>query len=444
MESAFYNHTAERETLVTFTKSQDYTKYIRKLSSADFHLPEHQRLFAAMSSLVTEGKAITIPSVADELTKQQGSDADMTTLISAITENPLPPTWAIAQNIEIIQQAAFRRNLYAALDKARERLTDGTIEAPEVMADVRQKLREMTQSGHTWHSQSDVLLTAYQAIERRQKGEETSMPTGIPPLDKCLCGLHRGELTIVGARPAVGKSALGMHIALASAEAGFKVAICSREMTDLQLGTRILARGTQVAPMKLRTGELADDDWAELETALQVYQSENIQYLFSANYVEDLCTEAQNRADSEGLDLLLVDYLQLMQTRKRFEKDYLRLGYITKQLKDLAIDLNISVLALAQVGRSAEGNMPTLAELRGSGDIEQTADNVIFMHRPESVEDANIRRDDRSMFNTLPSLGLRYMVLDVAKQRQGENRKMALLFNPARMRFQEINRGMNQ
>ena len=160
--------------------------------------------------------------------------------------------------------------------------------------------------------------------------------------------------------------------------------------------------------------------------------------MFSTRFIEDLRMEVQNKVDRGKLDLLVVDYLQLLQSKQRFEKDYQRIAYVSKMLKDMTTDLNIAIIALAQVGRSSDGSMPTLSELRGSGDIEQDADNVIFMHKPESSNDRFVHPDHRGVPEALAQKGMNYIALNVAKQRQGETGTIAVVFHPARMQFTEF------
>lgn len=266
------------------------------------------------------------------------------------------------------------------------------------------------------------------------------MPSGISILDKMTSGFHRGELTIIGARPAVGKSALGMHIALATASQGYRVGVVSREMTDVQYGARILGSRAEIEPGKMRTGQLDPYDWTQLSEAMQHYSDMNVSFMFSARDIEDLRMEVQRKIDGEGLDMLVIDYLQLLQTRRRFEKDYLRVGYISKAIKDMTTDFNIPIIALAQVGRSSARTMPDLSELRGSGDIEQDADNVIFMHRPEDASDESILSGDGGMIAALEAEGKQYIVLEIAKQRQGQTGRTAVVFDPARMKYTGIAR----
>lgn len=129
-----------------------------------------------------------------------------------------------------------------------------------------------------------------------------------------------------------------------------------------------------------------------------------------------------------------------MLSKRKFEKDYQRIGYITKTLKDMSTDLNIAVIALAQVGRETEKAMPSLADLRGSGDLEQDADNVIFLHRPESADDKSLNPRDIPDFDAIRAGGKQVIIAGVAKQRQGEIGKCTMIFDPARMTYYGIER----
>ena len=190
--------------------------------------------------------------------------------------------------------------------------------------------------------------------------------------------------------------------------------------------------------MRIRTGTLTEEDWGQLSDSLLLYGDCDIRFMFNTKFIEDLRSEVQVMKEKHGLDMLIVDYIQLLQTKQRFDKDYQRIGYISKALKDMSTELNISVIALAQVGRSTEGEMPTLSELRGSGDLEQDADNVIFMHRPEDSGDKWIHPNHKSLFDTFRSMGSQYIVLSIAKQRQGETCLIPCLFTPRSMSFSGV------
>lgn len=436
--SAFYNHDAEAAVLSALTTGKrDATPYAAQLSGEDFHRPEHRAVFQAIQHLIASGQDVTLVTIADRLTKAAGNDAALVSILPDLRVHAIVG-WAIDGHIELVKAASMRRDLYARLDAARQQLMDADNDVGSVLESTRQSLRDMIVTGHQWQEMPDVLLSTYEALERRQKGEEKSMPSGIAVLDKITSGFHRGELTIIGARPAVGKSALGMHIALATAAQGYRVGVVSREMTDVQYGARILGSRAEIEPGKMRTGQLDPYDWTQLSEAMQHYSDMSVSFMFSARDIEDLRMEVQKKIDGEGLDMLVIDYLQLLQTRRKFEKDYLRVGYISKAIKDMTTDFNIPIIALAQVGRSSARTMPNLSELRGSGDIEQDADNVIFMHRPEDASDDSILSGDGGMIAALEAENKQYIVLEIAKQRQGQTGRTAVVFDPARMQYTSI------
>lgn len=437
--SAYYNLEAERAIIAAIAKGKNYQKYARELSPEDFYGEAHRRIFSAEQSLEISGMPVNMATMPAELAKLGNADADMHDLVECIQYNGFGSEFAIKANIQIVRGLRMRRDLYTELEGAKDALDDISNDTEAILERTRQRLRDMVTTGHSWQSVQSVMLNTFDALERRAKGEEKGIPFGIAMLDKHMAGLHRGELTVIGARPAVGKSALGAFIAMSAAGAGYKVGICSREMTDVQYGTRMIANRSAVDPMRMRTGEIQDADWDEITEALEHFSGQQIDFLFTTRNVEDLRMEVQKRVDAGGMDVLVVDYMQLMQARERFEKDYMRIGYVSKMLKDMTVDFNIAVVALAQVGRSSDGDMPTLAELRGSGDIEQDADNVIFMHRPKPDEKC-VDPADRDMIRGLEMQKLRYIVLDIAKQRQGETMTTSVIFDPARMRFTRIAR----
>lgn len=437
LTNGFCNPEAERSVIAALAKGK-HSKHVQALVADDFYDPDHRTLFSAMQALVLAKQSISMPTIADMLARTTGSDALMPLLMEIVNTNGFGAEFALAEHIALLKACSLRRRIYSIIDSARDELADPKNDAAAALESLRQNLRELVITGHTWESMQDVMFATFNALEARSKGEEKTMPSGIRALDKRTAGFHKGELTVIGARPAVGKSALGVHIALSAAKNGHHVAVCSREMTNVQYGTRIVASGTTVDAQNLRTGDISPQDWEQIALATSEFSPLPIDYMFSTRYIEDLRMEVQNKVDQGDLDMLVVDYLQLMQSKQRFEKDYQRIAYVSKMLKDMTTDLNISIIALAQVGRSSDGSMPTLSELRGSGDIEQDADNVIFMHRPEDSNDKYVCPDHRGYPESLKQNGCSYIALNVAKQRQGETGSIAVIFNPARMQFTEI------
>lgn len=392
--------------------------------------------------MYTEHKDIDLATVSTVLREMYGDEeTKLTGLLLEITTNiAYMDTWAVKSHIEIVKACSVRRRMMEILDGAKTELQDEENETAAVLDKTRQQLRDIVITRHAWKSMADVLMDTFNELEKRSRGETLSMPSGISDLELLTTGFHKGELTIIGARPAVGKSALGAQVALATARKGYKVGILSREMSAVQYGTRIISNGTDMDSRKLRTGEIDPDDWAKIAETMALYSNLNISFMFTTRFIEDLRMEVQKKVDAGELDMLVVDYVQLMQSKQKFDKDYLRIAYVSKMLKDMTTDFNIAIVGLAQVGRAADNDMPTLAELRGSGDIEQDADNVIFMHRPADASDKYVRTEDKTLFQTLRGQDAQYIAIKVAKQRQGETGTISVIFNPKRMRFTKIER----
>lgn len=442
MNSAFFNIEAEQALIAAIVKDRAAAKHLCKLDAADFYNPAHGEIFAAMQAAHQADQPITIPIIAENLKRLYGNDDRMPQLMHIIAENPLALAYTARANAEIIRSTALRRRLDQTLSSAREALEDGTRSVPDVLEEARQALRKLNSAPDRWVKLQTILLDTFEDFERRSKGEIPFLQSGIASLDRSIGGFHKGELVVIGARPAVGKSALGLHIALAAANAGFKAAACSREMSELQYGARLLMRGAAVDSYRMRTGKFIEKDWEGISEAMNAYHGLNMEFIFNARDIEALRESVQEKIDSDGLDLLLVDYMQLMDSRKKFRTEYEQVSYISKALKEMTLDFGICIIALAQVGRSSDGSMPSLAELRGSGAIEQDADIVIFMHKPKSAKDEYVFPDDQGLFSgALKTTGQEYIVLDVAKNRQGVTSTIPVLFKPSRMAFSDIFRG---
>ena len=445
MADLFTNIEAEQAIIGLIIQEESLAHIVAEFIPSDFYKKEHQMIVETMQMMFSSKQKIDMLSLTNEFAKRydQATQKKLldTTMEAVTSDAAFLAKYRIKEYSEIIRSTAMRRNMLIVIDEAKKSLITSRDDTSVILDKVRQGLRDIVTTNHTWKSMSDVLIATFDEIDRKAKGEEPSMPSGISCLDTVTSGFHKGELTIIGARPAVGKSAMGAHIALSAAEKGYKVGICSREMTDIQYGMRIMSRNADVDSKHLRTGQLQPEEWANISGAMGTTSKLPVNFMFSARYIEDLRMEVQKKVDTGELDLLMVDYVQLMQTRKQFEKDYLRIGYVSKMLKDMTVDFNISVVALAQVGRSVENTMPTLADLRGSGDLEQDADNVIFMHRPRDASDRFVHPDDRGTFEDIKRQGLQYIVLNIAKQRQGQIGNKAVIFDPAKMRYTPIDRG---
>lgn len=444
MANLFNSIEAEQAIIALIANDDSFDRIVTQFIPKDFSKPEHQQIIEVMQMMFAEKKKIDLITIDAELAAKFGRETGMVLLdliIKAIqTEGASMARFRVKEYSDLIKSTAMRRNMLEIIEQAKIGLTTTTDDTSVILDKTRQGLRDIVVTRHTWKSMTDVMIATYDALGRKAAGDEPMIPSGISCLDSVTTGFHKGELTIIGARPAVGKSAMGAHIALSAAEKGYKVGICSREMTDIQYGTRIISRSADIDNSHLRTGQLEPEEWESIGSVIGAISNLPVSFMFSARYIEDLRMEVQKKVDAGELDMLMVDYVQLIQTRQKFEKDYLRIGYVSKMLKDMTVDFDISVVALAQVGRSVENTMPNLADLRGSGDLEQDADNVIFMHRPKDASDRYVHPMDRNAFEDIRNRGMQYIALNIAKQRQGQIGTMAVIFDPAKMRYMPIER----
>lgn len=417
---------------------------VSELTEEDFYYEAHKVVLKAVKLAKSEGLTIdlvTIDTVIQRIDPIKGS---------AVTEKlceciKRAEAWAAESHCRIVKELAARRRAIELVGQIQQELRNPASSINEIVDRLVSSSGDLMVGGHKWVGIQDVLLNTYEYIDQRTRGEISSITSGIGNLDHVIGGFFGGELTVVGARPAVGKSVFGMNVALAAARQGYKVGIISREMTDIQYGQRILSYAGGVDGSKIRRAKLESEDWERLVDGMNDAASLPISFLFTVRTVEDLRAEVQRKHNRGEIDMLVVDYLQLMEAAQRYKEDRLRVGHISKALKNIATDFNITVIALAQVKRFAGGaraKMPTLEDLKDSGAIEQDADNVIFLHNPFDAEDEFVDPRDKEYFNGYIQQGYTYQCLGVAKQRQGVTGVCCVLFDKRKMRYYGIDRSV--
>lgn len=407
-----------------------------ELRREDFFSEDLGRVFSACQRLNARPDGITLAALDEELTRECGAGRAselMQTVMSAEREYRLQG-WTLSRAAGAVREGAQRRALARIGEAIARGAQDDQRKLAELIDSARTHLNQSARCRGGWIQAADACLAAYEAAERREK----PIATGIPPLDSILCGgLHRGELTILGARPAVGKSAVLLQVALNAARAGMHVCFASLEMSASQIGARILAASSGVNAAIIRAGqEIRPEDWTKMADGLVLAGADcgdRLALLVHGGMtVEELRAEVHGLAERGACDLLIIDYLQLLRTQQRTGSDFERIGVVSRGLKALTLDLGVPVLAAAQVRRQNNGGVlraPSLDELRGSGDIEQDADNVILMHRSDGSDvpgryGAVAQMKDDALIS-----------FDVAKQRQGMTARAWSVFQPAQMRF---------
>ena len=430
---------AEKSLIGSLMQHPEPVPYLLSLTEDDMVFEDDKIILTTMQRLAAKREPFDKQVIIGEVTRDPRYS---TSTLQAILESiRLSPTTVLTDSyFKRVKELSNRRTLQSIAQSLANKAQDMGAEVETTVSEVMDELRRIGGTQDKWRDMAVMAMAAYEDVERLSKGEVNYLPTGIAVLDKAISGLFPGEVTVLGARPAVGKSAMASYIGARLASQGKAVGICSLEMSPIQYLKRLMAAYSGVEGKKLRTGQgITTDEWERLGDACSELAGWNMPFTFSVKTIEELAAEARRRKDSKGLDLLIVDYMQLLKVQRPVESDFVRVSTVSHEIKRLALDLDIPILALAQVTRpESKGKltMPTLDTLRGSGDIEQDADNVLFLHRPESPADDSINPKHASVAEAcMREKQNQYVVLNIAKQRNGTNRMIDMIFDPAHMTY---------
>lgn len=427
---ALVTRDAEYAVIGALLQDERAYSHVQPLTPGDFTVPELRAAFEKLTQMHAEGRKTDMVTAVAET----GMDDVLLDALRYYTSTVFTPS-----HVEIIREQSIRRRVGDMAVALHKDMGDPSVDISAYLADFSRKIAENSSARtQDWSGGVDVFSSTLKWIEQQSKGQMVPQ-SGIHNLDDLTGGFFPGELTIVGARPGTGKTVLGMLIALNVARHGQRVGVLNLEMLDTQYGQRLVSHLSGVDGMKLRKGQLDSNDWPLVLDAAQKLSALPMSFQFTTRYIEDLVAEMQG----QNLDLLVVDYIQLLRTRQRIESERLTIGHISWQLKKLAVDKRIPVIALAQLRRpqtGRDGRMPTMSDLRESGNLEADADGIILMHQPMSAEDPYVHRDHKSGFNAWKENGYRYVCLKVEKQRNGRLGVAPVLFDPPRMRYLGIER----
>ena len=387
-----HNIDAEQSVLgAMFLTKKALQKGLELLDGSEFYLDNHSKIFECIKNLEAKGSVVDITTVADELInknwlKQVGDIDYLTEIIESV-----PSAAGIDEYIRIVSDKAILRRL---IDEATSIITESyntSNNISEVIETAEKKIFEVSKSLRSTEFKSiqDVLYKTQADIEKlsKNKGDITGIPTGYYELDKLTSGFHPHELIIVAARPGMGKTAIALNFVTNIAINSKKtVALFNMEMGAEQLATRMLSSVGQIEGSKLKTGNLEHSDWKRLNEAISRLSNTKIFIDDTAGQtVGEIRSKCRKLATSpSGLDLVLIDYLTLIQgSSKNGANRQQEVADISRALKTMAMELNVPVIALSQLSRGIEQRVdkkPMLSDLRESGAIEQDADIVAFLH----------------------------------------------------------------
>lgn len=362
-----------------------------------FYSEKNKALYRLMLELSQRGDPLDLVSITSRAKEKKTLESigGATYLTSLVEE--VPTSANIKHYAGIVHKKFLLRSL---IESAREidqlARDDGGRDVDDILNKAEQKIFAVSQSQkhHKFVSIKQALAETWDELEHlhANKGELRGIPTGFRDLDKMLAGLQRSDLIILAARPSVGKTTLALDIARQTAtKHNMSVGIFSLEMSASQLTQRMLAAESQVSAWNLRTGNISSDrEFSVISEALDRLAKAKI-YIDdkAANTIVSMRSVARRWMSEYGLDMIIVDYLQLMASTKDYDSMVNQVTEISRSLKQLARELNVPVLALSQLSRAVEarGGRPRLSDLRDSGSIEQDADVVMFLHREDKYKE---------------------------------------------------------
>lgn len=415
-------------------------KYIADLAETDFTNTKHKQIYNALQEA---GETPDIQALHTIFLKKQGASiaGEMISYCMYIMDEAITDVNASKQKQEL-QVCTQRRAVYQSLLKAMQDVQDPATILQDVCDSAVTSLKVQNLQGeNAWANMGEIAQRFVQYLDDVATGKKKRMKSNIFAIDSLTGGFQKGELTIIGARPAVGKSALATVIATNLAKQKFNVLFVSREMSDTQYAQRLFATLGNI-DASIFKGDIATDNnfWEQAGDIVNQMAQLPMEFIFQMPYIEDIKSAVIQKAHQGKCDVLIVDYIQLLQTKKQFAQDHLRVAYISQILKDLSLSLQIPIIALAQVKRTDGTNrLPMLSELKDSGSLEQDADCVIFMHKPDDDKDKSINPKDQLIFNRfMHNKQEQYIVIHVAKNRQGATGKCSIVFRPNHMRYEDI------
>lgn len=401
------------------------------LSAEDFFLHRNRWIWEAFDHLHEQRIPVDILTVTEELERQNrieeiGGSAYLTALINNVPTSLHAEAYAES----VLQTATRRRLLLAANQIARLAYQEGT-PIEEVMNDSEKAVFGVSERRLTHQLQpiKQVLSSYYDRIDylARHQDETFGVPTGFIDLDRLLGGLQPSDLLIIAGRPGQGKSGFCLSVAKNASQLHKKrVALFSLEMSNEQLAQRLIAQETEIDSQRLRLGHLRPEEWPLFTQAVSALSDTYIHLDDTPSITPlQLLTKCRRLHMELGLDLIIVDYLQLMSGDMRIENRVQEVSYISRNLKALARELKVPVLAAAQLSRAVEqrsDKRPVLSDLRESGSLEQDSDVVMFIYRPEQYESDSLKQNLAEII--------------VAKHRNGPVGSVELVFRKALAKFE--------
>ena len=411
----------ERAALGSLLQDADAVAVVneRHLGPADFYIRANQRIFEAVKRLDEKGLRPDIQTVVQEL-RQSGKldEAGGAAYVSSLT-TVIPSSANIDYYVESIRNYSLRRELLKFASEIAVQAYDVSSDSRIMLEKIQQRIFELSDDRKTssFKKIDEVLVDTIDYIDHVYKTKKpiSGIPTGFDRLDQLTTGFQPADFVVIGARPSVGKTALALNMASTiSFKQKIPAAFFSLEQPDIALTQRLLASEALVEGNSLRSGFLSTADYSKIldaadkiyETPLYIVDIPNMELL-------QLRTQARKLRSQLGVEVIFIDYLGLIVHENKYLQRYEQITEISRSLKSLARELNIPIIVLCQLNREAQWEVPSLANLRDSGSIEQDADLVLFLHRESKKGKKTQQEEVKSVPDIIPT------DLIIAKQRNG-------------------------
>ena len=418
---------AEENIIAEIITDTDNAKYIDELNVEDFYYKTNQKIFELIKELKDKEQNIDLVSIRTiGINKKYNGQALLETVVS-ITDT-LPFSCNIENTFRIIKSLSMRRKIQEVAKKIIKEAEQVDIEKDDLdvkNAAIQEFLNLKTTQKNEEKEMSDVMLETVQDIEKKyKKRDDYSYRTGYLDLDRIIEGLHEQELTIIAARPGVGKTSFALQMAEHIAKKNIYTYFVSLEMSEKQLGNRMIARKADIDSHVLRMGWLTEENFAEIGKAAGEISEFKMCIDSKVSTIQEIESKAMQLKNEKNLGLIVIDYLQLLKSKNKFSNREQEVADISRRLKLLTKKLDIPIVALCQLNRETEKRKtPILADLRESGSLEQDADNVIFLY---------IADDEKNKSKIIN------IDVIVAKQRNGPTGTVRIEFNKKQKKFENV------
>jgi replicative DNA helicase len=434
-----HNLEAERSVLGAILLNNDiFNLAVEVVDAPDFFRDAHRRIFEKMVQLSNRGNAIDLVTLKEELGRsgeldEVGGPAYITALVDGV-----PRSTNVQHYARIIKEKATLRRLISSANKILTTAYEGEDEADEILDQAEHAIFAIADDKirDGFVSLRDLAHASLDTIEKLHARKEliTGVPTGFTDLDEMTSGLQPSDLLIIAARPSMGKTSLVLNIAQhVGTKTDMSVGVFSLEMSKEQLFLRMLTAEARIDAHRLRGGFLGERDWGKLSQAIGTLSEAKIFIDDSPSIgVLEMRAKCRRLASEHGLNLVIIDYIQLMQGRGKFENRTLELASISRSLKGLAKELNVPIVVLSQLSRAPEArsdHRPQLSDLRESGALEQDADVVVFIYREDVYADKNAPA-------AADNAGVAELI--IGKQRNGPTGVVKLAFIREFTRFENL------